>query len=61
MSGKVETDMVTVRWDMPGSRYDGLVHDVSANLVDDVGEGRVVAMQIPWQGVERRSCICMPR
>ena len=42
MSGKVEADMVTVRWDMPGSRYDGVVHDVSASLVDDVGEGRVV-------------------
>ena len=33
---------VAVRWDMPGSKYNGVVHFVSNSLVDEVGDGRVV-------------------
>lgn len=33
--------MVAVRWDMPGSKYDGVVHFVSNSLVDELGGGRV--------------------
>ena len=33
---------VAVRWDMPDSKYDGVVHFVSDSLVDEVGNGRVV-------------------
>lgn len=33
---------VAVRWDMPGSKYNGVVHFVSDSLVDEVGDGRVV-------------------
>ena len=47
MSSKAEAEMVTVRWDMPGSRYDGVVHNVSASLVDDVREGNMVVWW-PW-------------
>ena len=42
MSSKAEAEMVTVRWDLPGSRYDSVVHNVSASLVDDVREGNMV-------------------
>lgn len=47
MSSKAEAEMVTVRWDMPGSRYDGVVHNVSVSLVDDVREGNMVEWW-PW-------------
>lgn len=33
---------VAVRWDMPGSKYNGVVHFVSNSLVDEVGDGRMV-------------------
>ena len=34
--------MMGVRWEMPGSRFHGVVHFVSAHLVDELGDGRVV-------------------
>ena len=33
---------VAVRWDMPDSKYHGVVHFVSDSLVDEVGDGQVV-------------------
>ena len=39
---KQPSGMVAVRWDMPDSKYDGVVHFVSDSLVDEVGNGRVV-------------------
>ena len=42
---------VAVRWDMPGSKYNGVVHFVSNSLVDEVGDGRVVvgrSLNLPY-------------
>ncbi len=53
-----ERGLVPVRWVCPGRRYDGVVHLVSAALVDTAGPGGRVTVWWPnrtrgkpWQGI----------
>ena len=43
-------DLIAVRWEAPGSRYDGIEHWVSRSLVDNVGGGKVGVVATQGQG-----------